>query len=164
MTRPLDQLDLSLLRLMLEEPRTGGREYARLLGVARGTVQARIARLERDGVITGYAPTLSPRALGFPVLAFVHLHVAQGKLDAVVAGLARVPEVLEAHSITGEGDLICQIAARDHEHFEQVIQAMVGVPGVVRTRSEIALKERIAQRVLPLLSPPPGSDRPADGR
>ena len=148
--------DQTLLKLMLEEPRSGGREYARLLGVARGTVQAHVTRLEREGVITGYAPSVDPRALGFPVLAFVHLHVAQGKLDEVVTGLERVPEVLEAHSITGEGDLVCRVAARDHEHFEQVIQVLVGLPGVVRTRSEIALRERIALRVLPLLSLGPG--------
>ena len=56
----LDQLDLDLLNLLLEEPQAGMREYARVLGVARGTVQARLARLEREGIIAGHAPTISP--------------------------------------------------------------------------------------------------------
>ena len=65
----LDQLDLELLNLLLEEPQAGMREYARVLGIARGTVQARLARLEREGVITGHAPSVSPAGLGFTVRA-----------------------------------------------------------------------------------------------
>jgi DNA-binding Lrp family transcriptional regulator len=147
----LDRLDLALLRLLVKQPRVGMREYARLLGIARGTVQARIQGLENSGVVTGYAASINTKALGFSVLAFVHLHLAQGSLDAVTAELTGVPEVLEAHSITGEGDLLCRVAARDHGHLEHVVQAIIGVPGVVRTRTEIALNERVPPRVLPLL-------------
>lgn len=146
-----DDLDLSLLRLLIEEPRAGSREYARVLGVARGTVQARIARLEANGAITGYAAQVSPAALGYRVDAFVHLHLAQGKLDEVTARLAHIPEVLEAYSTTGEGDLLCQIVTRDNVHLEQIVQSLLAVPGVVRTRTEVAMRQRIGYRVLPLL-------------
>jgi DNA-binding Lrp family transcriptional regulator len=61
----LDATDIALLRLLVEEPRAGGREYARVLGVARGTVAARLLRLERAGAIAGYAAQISPSALGF---------------------------------------------------------------------------------------------------
>ncbi len=151
MTSQFDELDLTLLRLLLEEPRAGSREYARVLGVARGTVQARTARLERAGVVTGHSVHLSPAALGYPVTAFVHLHLAQGKLDEVSERLAYIAEVLQAHSTTGEGDLVCRVAARSNAHLEQVVQRLLGLPGVVRTRTEIALSERVAYRVLPLL-------------
>lgn len=147
----LDALDLALLRLLLEEPRAGYREYARVLGVARGTVQARIARLERRGAITGYAAHVSPAALGYTVQAFVHLHLAQGMLDDVTARLGQLPEVLEAHSTTGEGDVLCRIVARDNAHLEQIVQALLALPGVVRTRTEVALRSRVPYRVLPLL-------------
>ncbi|MEU4511459.1 Regulatory protein AsnC [Nonomuraea coxensis DSM 45129] len=147
----LDDLDLALLRLLLEEPRAGHREYARVLGVARGTVQSRIARLERRGAITGYAAQVSPEALGYTVQAFVHLHLAQGMLDDVTNRLAHVPEVLEAHSTTGEGDVLCRIAARGNAHLEQIVQTLLALPGVVRTRTEIALRGRVPYRVLPLL-------------
>lgn len=60
----VDELDTRVLRLLIEQPRTSVREYARILGVARGTVQARIDRLERDGVITATGPVLSPRRWG----------------------------------------------------------------------------------------------------
>jgi DNA-binding Lrp family transcriptional regulator len=146
-----DALDLSLLRVLLEQPRVGMREYARLLGVARGTVQSRLTRLETAGLITSYAPTVDPGGLGYSVLAFVHLHLAQGNLDSVVAQVTEVPEVLEAHSTTGEGDLLCRVVGKDNAHLEQVVQRLLAVPGVVRTRTEIALNRRIELRTLPLL-------------
>ena len=125
----LDQLDLDLLNLLLEEPQAGMREYARVLGVARGTVQARLARLEREGVISGHAPAISPAGLGFIVQAFVHLYLAQGQLDNVVARLGAIPEVLEAHTTTGEGDLLCRVAARSNLHLEEIVQDLLALPG-----------------------------------
>jgi len=147
----LDALDLALLRLLITQPRDGSREYARLLGIARGTVQSRISRLEQAGVITGYPAQLSPAALGFSVEAFVQLQLAQGKLDEVTARLAELPELLEAHSTTGDPDLLCRVAARDNQHLEQVVQRMLALPGVVRSRTEIAMRTRVPYRVLPLL-------------
>ncbi len=151
MTMQLDALDIALLRMLINQPRAGMREYARVLGVARGTVQTRLARLERRGIIRDLAPEVSPAALGFRVSAYVHLHVAQGHLDGVTEALARLPEVTEAHTITGEGDFICRIATRDTEHLERVIQLLLSIPGIVRTRSEVVLSERVPRRVGPLL-------------
>ncbi len=148
---PVDALDARILRLLLKQPRTSVREYARILGVARGTLQARLDRMERDGVITTAGPRVSPAALGHPVLAFVRIEVTQGQLDGAGAELAAVPEVIEAFSITGGGDLLARVVARDNAHLEDVIQQLIRLPGVVRTRTEIALRERVAERVLPLV-------------
>lgn len=148
---PVDALDARILRLLLQQPRTSVREYARILGVARGTLQARLDRLERDGVITPAGPRVSPAALGHPVLAFVRIEVAQGHLDEVGQLLASVPEIIEAYSITGGGDLLTRVVARDNAHLEDIIQHLIQLPGVVRTRTEIALRERVAERVLPLV-------------
>ncbi|MBM9623006.1 Lrp/AsnC family transcriptional regulator [Streptomyces zhihengii] len=147
----VDELDTRILTLLIEHPRTSLRECARLLGIARGTLQARIDRLERDGVITGTGPRLSPAALGHPVLAFVHVEVTQGRLDEVGDALAEVPEIIEAFSITGGGDLLTRVAARDNGHLEDVVQRLISIPGVVRTRTEMALRERVAYRLLPLV-------------
>ncbi|GGY46875.1 Lrp/AsnC family transcriptional regulator [Streptomyces omiyaensis] len=163
----VDELDTRILRLLIEQPRTSVREYARVLGVARGTVQARIDRLERDGVITATGPVLSPAALGHPVLAFVHVEVTQGHLDEVGDALAAVPEIVEAFSITGGGDLLTRVVARDAGHLEDVIQRLIQLPGVVRTRTEIALRERVPHRMLPLvesMSRGGGAERRPGGR
>jgi DNA-binding Lrp family transcriptional regulator len=147
----VDALDAGILRLLLQQPRTSVREYARILGVARGTLQARLDRLERDGVIAAAGPRVSPSALGHPVLAFVRIEVTQGHLDDVGCALAAVPEIIEAFSTTGGGDLLTRVVARDNAHLEDVIQRLIQLPGVVRTQTEIALRERVAHRTLPLV-------------
>jgi DNA-binding Lrp family transcriptional regulator len=147
----LDELDRALLVQLLEKPRAGLREHARVLGVARGTVAARFLRLQEAGVITGLHPHVSPRVFGYAMLAFVHLGLSQGYVDAVVKELAAIPEVIEAYTVTGDGDLVCHLVARDTTELEQLLQRVIAVPGVERTRSEIALNQRIPNRILPLV-------------
>jgi DNA-binding Lrp family transcriptional regulator len=156
----LDELDRALLILMLEKPRSGLREHARTLGVARGTVAARFVRLQESGVITGLGPQVSPRAFGYGMLAFVQLDLTQGYLDSVVEDLKRIPEVVEAYTVTGDGDLLCHVVAKDTEQLEALVQQLIAVPGVQRTRSQIALTQRIPFRTLPLVR----SERWADSR
>ncbi|WP_329378612.1 Lrp/AsnC family transcriptional regulator [Streptomyces sp. NBC_01716] len=148
----LDRLDLSVLTLTQKQPRAGAREYARLLGVARGTVQARLDKLERLDVITGHEPAVSPRGLGFTGLAYVRLNLAQGVLDQVTAGLERVPEVIEVDSVAGDSDLLCQVVSTGPENLEEVIQRILAIPGVMRSRTETVLRRRVSRRVGPLLA------------
>ena len=74
----LDALDRALLHLLLTEPKLGVLETSRRLGVARGTAQARIARVEKEGVLRDWAPTVDPGAMGYGVMAFATLEVHQG--------------------------------------------------------------------------------------
>src|SRR6187431_2545913 len=113
----MDDLDRRLIDLFANDPRIGVLEASRRLGVARGTVQARLDKLESTGVVAGYGPELSPEALGYPVTAFLTLEIRQemaggGGHDAVGTRLAEIPEVLEAHTITGAGDLMVRVVAR----------------------------------------------------
>ncbi|GAB2807453.1 hypothetical protein GCM10027073_45350 [Streptomyces chlorus] len=147
----VDELGNRILRLLLEQPRTSVREYVRVLGIARGSLQARLDRMEREGVITGTGPALSAAALGHPVLAFVHIEVMQGHLDEVGDELAAVSEIIEAFSITGGGDLLTRAVARDNAHLEDVVQKLINLSGVVRTRTQVALRERVPHRLLPLV-------------
>ena len=93
----IDRLDAALIELLAAEPRVGALEASRRLGVARGTVQARLDRLQDRGVITGYGPEVDPAALGYEVTAFITLEIRQvGGHDPVAERLAAIPEVLEA--------------------------------------------------------------------
>lgn len=147
MTMALDRLDAALLDLLHDEPKVGVLEASRRLGVARGTVQARIDRLERSGVITGSAPTLDPEALGFPVIAFATLEIAQGTGHAaVVEHLTAIPEVLEAHTITGAGDVLVRVVARTNADLQRVINSIVDGRNVLRSSTVIATQTQIALR------------------
>jgi DNA-binding Lrp family transcriptional regulator len=151
MTSPLDELDARILQTMRDQPRVGVLEVSRQLGVARGTVQARLDKLQARGVVTGFGPDLDPGRMGYPVLAFVFLEIAQGRLDEAVDGLSHVPEVLEAHGVTGTRDLLCRVVARDNGHLQDVINGMVTHPAVRRSTSYISMSRQIAYRVAPLL-------------
>lgn len=151
MTHPLDLLDVSILKLCLERPRAGVREYARLLGVARGTVQSRLDRMDRLGVITGHAPTIAPTALGYPALSYVRLNLAQGVLDEVTSRLSAIPEVIQVDSVAGDADLMCHVVSTGPENTEQVLQQILAVPGVLRSRTEPVLRRRVPHRVGPLI-------------
>jgi DNA-binding Lrp family transcriptional regulator len=147
-----DPLDRSLLRLLLTEPRLGVLETSRRLGGARGTAQARITRLERDGAIRDWAPTVDPSRIGFPVLAFATLEVQQGSGHAAIAAhLRSIPEVLEAHTTTGQGDLLCRIVARDHADLQRVLDAITASGLVSRTSTVISLTNEVPYRVAQLL-------------
>lgn len=147
----MDKLDLDLLRLALEEPKAGVREFARRLNIARGTAQSRLDKLERGKVILSWRPELDPAAMGFHVAAFVQVQVVQGAVDETVKRLAAVPELIEASTLAGDADLLCRVVAIDHRHFEEVLQTILGTEGVRRVRSEIVLSQRIAPRLIPLL-------------
>jgi DNA-binding Lrp family transcriptional regulator len=148
----IDELDVRLIELLSAEPRVGVLEASRRLGVARGTIQARIDRLQSRGVITGYGPDIDPAALGFGVTAFVTLEIRQvGGHDPVAVRLAAIAEVLEAHTITGAGDMLCRVVARDNADLQRVIDAIVEVPGVVRTSTVIVLAAPVGYRILPLV-------------
>jgi DNA-binding Lrp family transcriptional regulator len=148
----VDPLDAHLIRLLAEEPRVGVLELARRLGVARGTVQSRLDKLVARGVIRGFGPEIAPAALGFGVTAFVTLEIRQRfGHDPVAAHLVEIPEVLEAHTITGSGDLLCRIVARSNTDLQRVIDQIVAYEGIVRAATIIALAEQIPYRVLPLV-------------
>jgi DNA-binding Lrp family transcriptional regulator len=148
----IDPLDARLLLLLAEQPRIGVLECSRRLGVARGTVQARLDRLQRCGVIRGFGPDLDPAALGYEVTAFVTLEISQGRgHQAVAAHLAGIPEVLELHTITGQGDLLCRIVARSNADLQRVIDQVVADEDIHRASTLIALSAPIPYRVLPLV-------------
>ncbi|MGC4856123.1 Lrp/AsnC family transcriptional regulator [Micromonospora sp. DT4] len=148
----LDALDVRLVELLAEEPRIGVLECSRRLGVARGTVQARLDKLIDRGVILGFGPEISPAAIGFGVTSFVTLEISQRQgHDPVTAHLAAIPEVLEAHTITGSSDLLCRIVARSNTDLQRVIDQIVSFTGITRASTIIALAEQIPYRTLPLV-------------
>lgn len=147
----MDALDGRMLDLFTQDPRIGVLEASRRLGVARGTVQARLDRLADSGVVIDWGPNLSPEALGFPVTAFLTLEIRQGAgHDAVAAHLARIPEVLEAYTITGAGDMWARVVARSNADLQRVIDQVLAAHGIERSTTVIALAGQIPHRVLPL--------------
>lgn len=146
----LDAVDRRLVRALADDPRASVMELTRRLGVARATAQARLAKLVARGVIA-FGPHVDPRAIGYDVHAFTTIEIAQGRLTDVIDHLRDIPEVLEAQTTTGPGDLHCRVVARTHEHLQEVISRILEVQGIDRTTTVIALTDPIPTRFLPLL-------------
>ena len=147
----IDLLDARLIAKLRELPRAGLVEVARQLGVARGTVQARLGKLEARGVITGYGPEIDPAAMGYGIQAFVLLELAQGRLGEATAVLEAAPEVIEADAISGPQDLLCRLAARDTEHLQEVVNRLLATPAIRRSTSYIVLSQQVRPRTGPLV-------------
>jgi DNA-binding Lrp family transcriptional regulator len=151
LTSRVDELDARLLAELRAHPRLGLLEISRRLGVARGTVQARLAKLERRGVVTGFGPEVDPAELGHRLQAFVLLELTQGRLAEAVEALERTPEVLEVDAISGPQDLICRVAARDTEHLQEIVNSLLATDAIRRSTSYVVLSRPIRPRVQPLV-------------
>ncbi|GAT67747.1 asnC family transcriptional regulator [Planomonospora sphaerica] len=147
----IDELDSRLLVTMRAHPRIGLTELARLLGVARGTVQARVEKLTARGVIADFGPTVTPEGVGYPILAFVSLQIAQGRLAEAVQALRALPEILEVYGTSGQSDLLCRVVARSTPDLQEIIARVLASPAVQRTDTTVALSVQIPFRIEPLL-------------
>ncbi|GAA3843396.1 Lrp/AsnC family transcriptional regulator [Sphaerisporangium flaviroseum] len=136
---------------MRAHPRIGLTELARLLGVARGTVQARVDKLVARGVIGDFGPTIVPAEMGYPILAFVSLQISQGRLAEAVQALASVPEIIEVYGTSGQADLLCRVVAQSTAHLQEIIARVLASPAVQRTDTTIALSTQVPYRIEPLL-------------
>ncbi len=148
----IDELDARLIAELRENPRVGLLEISRRLGVARGTVQARLGKLEQREVITGYGPEIDPAAMGYGIHAFVLLELAQGRLAEATRVLEDVPEVVEADAISGPQDLLCRLVARDTEHLQEVVNRILATAAIRRSTSYIVLSQQVKPRTGPLVA------------
>lgn len=148
----IDALDARLIATLRANPRVGLLEVARQLGVARGTVHARLAKLEARGVVSGHGPEIDPVAMGYSISAFVFVELAQGQLAEAVAVMESLPEILEADAISGPQDLICRVVARDTEHLQELVNQLLATPAIRRCTSYIVLSRQVPPRTGPLIA------------
>ena len=149
---PIDALDGRIILDMAAHPRSGILEMSRRLGVARNTVYARLARLEATGVITGYGPDVDLGAIGYDVQAFCTVELLQGRFAAVAAELAKIPEVIEVHTIAGQGDLLCKVVSDSNPGIMAIVELILAIEGVDRTTTAISLTEQLRRRTHQLVA------------
>jgi DNA-binding Lrp family transcriptional regulator len=147
----LDQVDLDLLAALADDPRATVVALAERLGLSRNTVQARMGRLDRAGVFLSYERAMSPQALGYPIEAMVSVIVRQAELPRITARLGEIPEVVQAHGLSGQVDLLVRVACRDTQHLFDVDARILAIDGVERTETSLAMGEVIGYRVRPLM-------------
>ncbi len=147
----LDRVDLDLLKALADDHRATVVALADRLGLSRNTVQARMARLERSGVFQSFERAKSPAALGLPIEAMVSVIVRQADIPRITAEIAEIPEVIQAHGLSGQIDLMVRVAARDTQHLFDVDARILSIEGVERTETSLVMGEVIGYRIRPIL-------------
>lgn len=142
----LDQTDRHLLSLLQGNARESAANLARALGVARTTVVARIARLEKTGVIAGYGVRLGRQMEDAAILAFCGLSVQPKAAPAVVRALQRLPEVEELNSVSGPVDYMAVIRCDTHARLDKLLDEIGMLDGVNHTTTSIVLARKIDRR------------------
>jgi DNA-binding Lrp family transcriptional regulator len=149
--RLVDRTDARILRALDDDPLATTVALARRLDLARNTVQSRVRALEDSGALQPVSTRVQPIALGRPVLAFVTLTITQGDIDDITAELSQVPEILEMHATTGDGDILAKVAARDPADLHRITRRLLDCASVVRTSTAMAVLELVPARTAPLL-------------
>jgi DNA-binding Lrp family transcriptional regulator len=153
----VDATDARLLLALADDPRASVMALSQRLGLARNTVQARLARLESNGVLAPLDRRVRPEALGYRLTAYMTVQVVQRGLADVSDALARIPEVLAVTGLSGAVDLLVEVVAVDADDLWRITEQVLAIPGVQRLDTALAMRKFVDRRLGPLL------DRAADG-
>lgn len=141
-----DELDRRIIRELQRNARESTSNIATRLNVARSTVHERIARMEKDGVITGYSVVLSRNPSEENIQALVLLEVKQQETRKILHRISQYSEVRVCLSINGEYDLFISIEAPRIEDLDIIIDELVQLQGVIRTKTFVVFGRRFDRR------------------
>lgn len=141
---PLDAVDRRMLEILQREGRIANAALAERLHLSPSPCLRRLRALERDGVIRGYRADLDRTRLGLGLTAFVALKVDRHSDEtaaAIAEQLAATPEVVSAHIVSGEGDVLAEVAVADLAAYERLLfDTLLKLPHVTDVQSEFALR------------------------
>jgi Lrp/AsnC family leucine-responsive transcriptional regulator len=143
----VDDIDRQLLAALLEDARTSYADLARRVGLSAPSVQERLRKLEREGVLRGSRADLEPHAIGLGVTALVGLQQREGAdADDIVAALADVPEIEDCWFVAGEEAFMVKVRVADLDDLDRTLRVLRQVKGVSRTRTTVVLSTRFEGR------------------
>jgi len=143
----IDAVDARILAALVDDARASVAVLARLVGLSAPTVSERIARLEDAGVIEGYTLTISPKALGLPIAAWLRIRPIPGQLQKVAEILRELPEIVECDRITGEDCFIARAHVASIDALEKLIDQVLPY---ATTNTSIIQSSPIKRRLPPI--------------
>ena len=146
-----DSIDAKILAALNDDPRATVIALADKTGLSRNTVQARLVRLDRQGVLRSFERRIDPGALGYPLTAFVLTSVTQRKLADIADALDGIPEVVEVHGLSGVTDLLAHVVARDADDLYRIAGRILDIDGVEQTTTALVMRKFVDYRLTPLL-------------
>jgi Lrp/AsnC family leucine-responsive transcriptional regulator len=141
--------DARILDVLQRDGRIAYAELGSEVGMSGPSAHERVKKLEARGVITGYAATVSPRAVGFDILAFTWVTQAPGTVARdLTDAFAAIPEIEECHHITGEADYLIKVRARDTRDLERVLRQVQLTADVFSTETDVVFSSGFERRPL----------------
>ncbi len=150
----LDRIDIKILELLQQNARISNIELAQEVGLSPSPCSRRLRMIEDAGLVKDYVTLLDRVAIGLELTAFVEVALGHKNAKTIAAfqkAVLELPEIMECHVMTGESDYMLRIAAKDIESFRSlVMNKILAMPGVDRTRTNISLGEVKYTTSLPL--------------
>jgi Lrp/AsnC family leucine-responsive transcriptional regulator len=149
-----DATDARLLTLLQQDGRFSMQALSEKVHLSPSACHRRIQRLEKAGIIRDYVALANARAVGRPTTVFVEISLSgqsDESLDRFEKEVARIPDVLECHLMTGRYDYLLKVVAKDTEHFARIHrQYLARLPGVAQVQSSFALKTVFKTTAIPV--------------
>ena len=141
----MDDTDRQIVEALRADGRMSMRALADRIHVSRASAYARVARLERDGVITGYAALIDPVRYGYALSAYVYLDIAQRSWKTVRGQLLSIPEVDHVALVSGEHDILLRVRASDAVSLRDVVLTRLQEIPEVRSTQTVLIFEEAAR-------------------
>lgn len=151
MSHNLDQIDIQILQELQKNGRARRNRLAEQVNLSVPSVSERMKKLEERSLIEGYYAVLNPRKFNFDITAFIFVEVDNSSnYNSFINEVEKESEVLECHSITGDGSHFLKIRTQNTETLEKLLSKIQTMPGVKKTRSNIVLSTFKETRELPI--------------
>lgn len=147
----VDSIDARILAALNKDPRATVIALAAATGLSRNTVQARLTKLEGQGVLEPFERRINPSALGYPLTAFILTAVTQQKLASIGRALDGIPEIVEVQGLSGVTDLLVHVVARDADDLYRIAGRVLSIDGVEKTTTALVMRELVKYRLTPLI-------------
>ena len=135
----LNEVDMKILKALLEDARFSSRQIAKNVGVSVGTVLSRIKKMEDDGLIKGYSVILDHERLGYQLTVVTEITVAKGKLVETEAEIAKISNVCSVYDVTGLTDAVIVAKFKSREDLGAFTKRLLALPYVERTNTHVVL-------------------------
>lgn len=135
-----DNLDIKMLSLLQQNARTKRNQLAEAVGLSIPSVSERLNKLEESGIIEGYHAKLNRKIFGLDIMAFILVVMDSSKhYKTLITHVEKKPEILECHSVLGEGSHMLKTLVKNTEALEKLLSEIQAWPGVVATKTTFVL-------------------------
>jgi Lrp/AsnC family transcriptional regulator, leucine-responsive regulatory protein len=135
----MDEIDHKIIETLQIDASRSNAQLAESVGLSPSSVFERVKKLERQGVIVGYAARIDPRKLGKPLLAFVRLSIGDADARGIEEFVSRERDVLECHEVAGEDCLLLKLRAADPEGLRRLVASLRAIAPGCRTSTSLVL-------------------------